>query len=123
MKETGYKTEAEANGNVAAQATMRLRIGSLPKPEFTWRNPGFEQADDHPVVCVSWNDATAFVDWLSKKEKKHYRLPTEAEMEYAQRAGTATRFPGGDAAEGLRGYDNIADQSLDKGDRRQAPAP
>src|SRR6185503_17830556 len=45
----------------------------------SWRSPGFEQTDAHPVVFVSWDDATAFCEWLSKKEKKTYRLPTEAE--------------------------------------------
>ena len=58
-------------------------------PKFTWLNPGsFEQTDEHPVVQVSWNDAVAFAEWLSSKEGKTYRLPTEAEWEYACRAGS-----------------------------------
>jgi formylglycine-generating enzyme required for sulfatase activity len=71
------------------------------KREYSWRNPGFPQADDHPVVNVTWNDALAFCDWLSKQERQKYRLPTEAEWEYACRAGTRTTFSTGDNTESL----------------------
>ena len=57
-----------------------------------WRNPGFSQKDDHPVVCVSWNDAKAYVRWLSKQTGKRYRLLSEAEWEYAARGGTTGPF-------------------------------
>lgn len=57
-----------------------------------WRAPGFAQHDRHPVVCVSWNDATAYAAWISSLTGKNYRLLSEAEREYATRAGSITPF-------------------------------
>ncbi|MCY2991294.1 MAG: SUMF1/EgtB/PvdO family nonheme iron enzyme [Planctomycetota bacterium] len=79
------------------------------KPEYTWQNVGFSQGEDHPVVNVSWNDAVAFCEWLSRTEGTSYRLPTEAEWEYACRAGTRTRYQQGDDPEGLYEVANVAD--------------
>src|SRR5262249_44371955 len=80
--------------------------------KWTYRDPGFEQTDAHPVVNVSWNDAMAFCAWLSKKEGKQHRLPTEAAWEYCCRAGTTSRFYSGDSDDSLRTVGNIADRSL-----------
>ena len=57
---------------------------------------GFSSGDDDAVVFVSWHDAVAFCEWLSKREGRPYRLPTEAEWEYATRAGSTTHFHTGD---------------------------
>ena len=67
-------------------------------PGLNWRTPGFEQGEDHPVVCVSWEDAQAYVAWLSARTGQTYRLLSEAEFEYAARAGAPTTFPWGDTA-------------------------
>jgi formylglycine-generating enzyme len=74
-------------------------------------SPGWEQNEDHPVNYVSWNDAIAFCEWLSKEEGRHYRLPTEAEWEYACRAGSRTRYSCGDDPEELTRVANVADQT------------
>jgi formylglycine-generating enzyme required for sulfatase activity len=63
----------------------------------SYRTPGFLQDGDHPAVCVSWDDAQAFVNWLSAKTGNVYQLPTEAEREYATRAGTTTAYWWGNA--------------------------
>jgi formylglycine-generating enzyme required for sulfatase activity len=57
----------------------------------SWRDPGFGQppADDEPVVCVSWDDAQGYVDWLSGLAGRKYRLPSESEWEYVARGGTS----------------------------------
>ncbi len=106
---TGYKTDAEKDGKGGTGWSVDK---FERKPEFTWRNPGFTQTDEHPVLIVSWDDAMQFCRWLSRKERAEYRLPTEAEWEYACRAGTTTRWWCGDNAEALTKVANVADATL-----------
>ncbi len=111
VEDDKYVTEAEKDGRGGFGYDPEQKAFCQRK-EFNWRNTGFAQTDVHPVVNVSWNDAVAFCRWLSCKEGKAYRLPTEAEWEYACRAGTTTRFEFGDDERNLKQAANIADLSL-----------
>jgi formylglycine-generating enzyme required for sulfatase activity len=79
----------------------------------SWRNPGFRQTNRDPVVCVNWDDAKAYVAWLSQKTGMSYRLPSESEWEYAARAGGLDRYFYGDSVTMLCKYGNGVDASSD----------
>jgi formylglycine-generating enzyme required for sulfatase activity len=103
---TGYRTEAEASGKGGACFHFD-RKEVIRDPSFTWRAPrpdGLPAANDEPVTQVTWNDAVAFCQWLSGQEKRTYRLPTEAEWEYACRAGESGRWSVGDDPAALDAY-------------------
>jgi formylglycine-generating enzyme len=108
-----YKTDAEGDdkGGSGYDAAKKQFVQD---PRFTWKDPGFAQSDDHPVVNVSWNDATAFCGWLSRRDGRTYRLPREAEWEYCCRAGSRAEsfFGNGDDPERLVEVGNVADASL-----------
>jgi formylglycine-generating enzyme required for sulfatase activity len=108
VEDAKYKLDIERSGKPAwgFDNTGRLVEASTFRPDA----PGWQIGKDHPVVFVSWNDAVAFTEWLSKKEAKVYRLPTEAEWEYACRAGSSSRYAFGNDPEDLILYGNVADQ-------------
>jgi formylglycine-generating enzyme required for sulfatase activity len=115
---TGYKTDAEKGKLFKGAFVLADGKGKFAE-DASWKNPYFKQTDAHPVVCVSWNDARAFVDWLNATDKATpagftYRLPTEAEWEYACRAGATTWYQWGDDPDKGKGWCNAGDLSAKK---------
>ena len=110
--ETGYMTDAEADGRGGHGWNADQNRFNGWYPRYTWRDPGWDQTDEYPAGNVSWNDAVKFCEWLSRKSGRWLRLPTEAEWEYACRAGTTTVFFTGDAPSSLKGYANVPDEAL-----------
>ena len=108
VRRSPYQTEAERDGK-AGYGWDEAKGTFEQDPKYTWRSPGFQQEDDHPVVLVSHADAEAFCDWLTKEEGRTYRLPSEAEWKYSCRAGQASRYWFGDDPEGLAAVGNVAD--------------
>ena len=117
LAESGHVPESIADGTGAYGYNPDYDPATSPRgdafdgrsPRYSWSNPGFPQGDNHPVVNVTWGDAQALAAWLSRKEGKTYRLPTEAEWEYACRAGTRTHYHAGNTPDDLLRVGNTFD--------------
>ena len=105
---TKYVSDAERNGGWG-----REDKGWVKRPGYSWKNLGQRVViDDYPVMNVTWNDAEAYCRWLSTQgERRTYRLPTEAEWEYAARAGAPTNYHFGDDPAELGEYAWYGDNS------------
>ncbi|MCL2765935.1 MAG: formylglycine-generating enzyme family protein [Treponema sp.] len=138
VNSANYRTQAERDGGfVIIYYDVEL------KDDANWRNPRFTQGDNHPVVLVSWFDAIEYCNWLSRQEgltpaytvsgmnvtwnrnANGYRFPTEAEWEYACRAGTTTPFnTGNNITTNQANYDgNYPYNNNAKGENRERTTP
>ncbi|MCP5198140.1 MAG: SUMF1/EgtB/PvdO family nonheme iron enzyme [Gammaproteobacteria bacterium] len=106
-----YRTDAERDAKNGCRAWSAKDSNWDWRAGLSWRDAGYPQKEDHPVVCVSWNDAQRYVTWLSERTGQVYRLPSEAEWEYAARAGTTSARYWGDDPEQACQYANGADQT------------
>lgn len=108
---TGYLTDAELNAG--GKHGCRTFEGSKWRyqADRSWRFPGYRQQSTEPVVCVSWNDAMMYARWLGRKAGIQYRLPTEAEWEYAARGGTSGSRYWGDSPDEACRYENVYDRT------------
>ena len=116
VDETGHRTGSSCRG-VWEGDEWEERTG------LGWRDPGFGQGGGHPVVCASWDDARAYVRWLSLRTGEAYRLPSESEWEYAARAGTTTARYWGEGESGQCDHANGASGGMDCNDGHSGTAP
>ena len=114
-----FRQFIEATGYRAAGECWDFdRTDGIALKEAGWDAPAHAPTDYHPVMCVSWDDATAYVQWLARETGRPFRLPSEAEWEYAARAGTTTKYPSGDAPDQLCTYANMKDRRFKAAARR-----
>ncbi len=111
-----YRAFVTASGHVGGQGCNVLRTNPTRLERdatLNWQNPGYGRPprDDEPVACISWNDAQAYVAWLRERTGQPYRLLSEAEWDYAARAGSAAAFPWGNKPDEACRHGNVYDTS------------
>lgn len=113
VEASGYVSEAERTDAQQAGCFGPDGDGRFGwQAGLNWRDPGFPQTPMHPVVCISWNDAMAYLDWRNAGQQAALRLPTEAELEYAIRAGSRSPWPWGEDPDAGCASSNYADAAL-----------
>jgi len=111
IEATGYLTDAETDAGIHKGCfSDGGGVDFGQKEGLTWRNPSYTQTDSHPVVCVSLNDAHAYIDWLNKETGSNYSLASEAQWEYAARSGSTTDYHFGNSKSDLCLYANVYDE-------------
>jgi formylglycine-generating enzyme required for sulfatase activity len=103
VNETGYN---EGDGCLTYESAKWEQ-----RTDRSWQNPAFSQKERDPVVCVNWDEAKAYVSWLSERTGQAYRLLSESEWEYMARAGSTSKYYFGSSDSSLCDYGNAADQS------------
>jgi len=104
VEATGYQAEGDCWKLAANEWGMEMG-------QLSWKSPAIAPTEYHPVMCVSWDDAHAYLQWLSQETGRHFRLPSEAEWEYAARAGSTSRYPFGEDPAKLCRHANVYDRS------------
>lgn len=107
-----YRRFVQETGRASNGCHLWMGNAMAFDPARSWREPGYPQTDDHPVVCVDWQDIQAYAAWLSAKTGHHYRPLSEAEWEFAARAGTRTAYFWGNNTDLACRHANVWDQGV-----------
>ena len=116
---TGYVTDAERDAGGNEGCFVWSDNGGISRSAArwgweknrNWRNPGYKQGAEYPVTCISWNDASKFVNWLADETGRAYRLPSESQWELAARGGSSGPWGSSSSSTGICEYANVADRS------------
>jgi formylglycine-generating enzyme required for sulfatase activity len=117
-----FEVFVSASGYDAGDKCLMLEGGKWEESSGNWNAPGYPQDDSHPVACINWNDAQAYIKWLSLRTGAHYQLPTESQWEYACRAGEQIDYCGSDSLDSVAWYDQNSGKATHPAAAKQANA-